>query len=262
MNKLKLTRDNYFSTEANWHYMSVSQYKDFRKCESAALAKLKGEYEQAHSDAFLSGSYVHAWNEGTLERFKKENPELYKKDDTLYAKYEVLNDCIKTLENDRFVMMALEGEKEVIMTEELLGVPWKIMIDSYNPNKGRFTDLKTVRSLGDKFWNGTKYENFIEHYGYTTQIAVYSEVERLVTGRNNYLEGLIVAVTKESPPDKAVIGFDEEMIEFELLKIEMYLPRIIEVKTGKEKPTRCNECKYCRQNKKLTKVIHYSELIA
>ena len=39
-----LTNDNYYSPEANWEYMSVSQYKQFLKCEAAAMAQLKGEW--------------------------------------------------------------------------------------------------------------------------------------------------------------------------------------------------------------------------
>lgn len=242
--------------------MSVSQYKDFLKCEAAALAKLRGEYQQERTDALLAGKYVHAWNEGKLEKFKQEHPELYKKDGSLYAKYECLDDCIRTLENDRFAMMALEGQKEVVMTSELFGVPWKIMIDSYNPEKGRFADLKTVKDLHSRYWDNTEkhYQNFIEHYRYTTQIAVYSEIERLVTGRDDYLEGLIVAVTKETPPDKAVIGFDEQMIEYELTGIEVNLPRIIKIKAGEIEPIGCGTCEYCKSKKQLSKVIHYSEI--
>ncbi|WP_429084542.1 PD-(D/E)XK nuclease-like domain-containing protein [Brassicibacter mesophilus] len=262
MNRLKLDSSNYFSQEANQQYMSVSQYKDFLKCEARALAKIKGEYKQEESDALLTGKYVHAWNEGTLEQFKKENSALYKKDGGLYAKYQNLDDVIKTIQSDRLMMMALEGQKEVIMTAELFGVPWKIMIDSYNPDKGRFSDLKVVKGLHDKFWSNyhERYVNFIEHYGYTTQIAVYSEIEKLGTGRDSYLEGLIAAVTKENPPDKAVIGFDTEMIEFELMKIESNLPRILQIKNGEIEPNGCGECEYCKSVKQLSKVIHYSEL--
>ncbi len=258
---MKLNKDNYFSAEANWQYMSVSQYKDFLKCEAAALAKLKGEYEPFKPDAFLAGSYVHAWNEGVLEEFKQDNPALYKKDGTLYKKYANLDDLIRILETDKLAMMALEGEKEIVMSTELFGTPWKIMIDSYNPSKGRFADLKTVKCLDDKFWNGTNYENFIEYYGYTTQIAVYSEIERLVTGRDNYLEGLIVVVTKEDVPDKVVIGFDTDMIEFELAMVEANLPRILEVKSGKIEPKSCGKCEYCKSKKKLTEIIHYKDLV-
>lgn len=38
---LTLSDKNYYSTEADWHYMSVSQYKNFNECEAATMARLK-----------------------------------------------------------------------------------------------------------------------------------------------------------------------------------------------------------------------------
>lgn len=44
-----LTPENYYSPEANFEYMSVSQFKDFSGtygqvgCEARAMAKLRGE---------------------------------------------------------------------------------------------------------------------------------------------------------------------------------------------------------------------------
>ncbi len=38
---LTLSDKNYYSTEADWHYMSVSQYKNFNECEAATIARLK-----------------------------------------------------------------------------------------------------------------------------------------------------------------------------------------------------------------------------
>ncbi|NFO48709.1 hypothetical protein FDB40_17885, partial [Clostridium botulinum] len=74
---MKITKENYYSIESDLSTMSVSQYKMFMKCEEMAVAKLKGEYKQNESDAFLLGKYIHSWSEGTLEKFKEENPSLY-----------------------------------------------------------------------------------------------------------------------------------------------------------------------------------------
>lgn len=41
--KLRLTQSNYYSPETDQQYFSVSQYKDFMKCEAMAMAKLRGE---------------------------------------------------------------------------------------------------------------------------------------------------------------------------------------------------------------------------
>ena len=74
---MKINKDNYYSSEADLNTMSVSQYKLWLKCERQALAKVRGEYKALETDAFLLGKYVHAFSEGTLEKFKEENPSLY-----------------------------------------------------------------------------------------------------------------------------------------------------------------------------------------
>ena len=54
-----LTPENYYSPEANFEYMSVSQFKDFSGtygqvgCESRAMAKLRGEYQEEKTTALL-----------------------------------------------------------------------------------------------------------------------------------------------------------------------------------------------------------------
>ena len=67
----RLTADNYFSTEMSQRYFSVSQYKTFLDCPARAMAEIRGEYKQPMTTALLVGSYVDAYFEGTLEKFKK-----------------------------------------------------------------------------------------------------------------------------------------------------------------------------------------------
>ena len=262
---LKLTDENYFSLEADQQYMSVSQYKNFLKCESSALAQIQGKYIRPKSDALLFGSYVHSWLDGTIEKFKEENPDLFSSKGAtkgqLKAAYQNANEMIKVLENDPFVMMALQGEKEVIMTGELFGAPWKIKVDVYNPQFGRFADLKTVKAIREKYWNDEiGYCSFVEAHGYITQMAVYSEIERQ-NRSGDWLENFIVAVSKETPPDKAIITIDQESLVHELENIESKMERIIALKSGEVEPKRCEKCEYCRRTKKITNVIHYLELI-
>ena len=263
---LQLNNDNYFSLEADQQYMSVSQYKSFLKCETSALAKLRKKYTEPKSDALLFGSYVHAWLDGTQEKFKEDNPELFSSKGTtkgqLKSTYRNADEMIKVLQEDPFVMMALDGEKEIIMTGELFGAPWKIKIDVYNPTMGRFADLKTVKAIREKYWHEEHgYCSFVEAYGYITQMAVYSEIERQNRGGEEWLESYLVAVSKESPPDKAVITIDNEALTYELENIESKIPRIIQLKSGEIEPKRCGKCHYCRMTKKVTSVTHYLELI-
>jgi len=52
----KLTSENYFSPENELFFMGSSQFKNFQKCEAAALAELRGEYKCETTDALLVGS--------------------------------------------------------------------------------------------------------------------------------------------------------------------------------------------------------------
>lgn len=260
---LELNHDNYFSSEADREYFSVSQFKAFRQCEAKTMAKLNGTWVDGDNDAFTLGSYVHLWSEGgNLGEFRAAHPEMFKKDGTLLKKYEVADKMIQTLAEDPLIEKVREGQKEVIMTGDLFGTPWKIMIDIYNPSKGVFVDLKTTREISKKYWNEELRvkQNFVEFYDYLLQMAVYAEVERLNRGADNYLQPHIIAVSKEEIPDKAVILVGTEFIKDKLLEVETLLPRLINVKTGQEEPSRCEHCDYCRSTKKIDKIVHYAEL--
>lgn len=259
---MKLNSQNYHSLEANQHYLSNSQYKDFMTCEAMAMAKIRGELIVPSNDACLLGSYVHAWLEGTVDEFKASTPELFKQNGELYAKYEIADKIIATLRNDKLIQLCFEGEKEVIITAEMFGVPWKIKMDVLNRTKNRFCDLKTVKSIRETVWH-PEYgrTSFVESYEYVRQFAIYSEVERIDSGRDEFLENLLVAVSKEDVPDKEVIMIDSDRLKMELEEVEKNMPRIIAIKRGLEPPNRCEKCKYCRQTKQLTKVIHYTDLV-
>lgn len=268
---MKLNKQNYFSPEANRKYMSVSQFKDFAPawggCEAMALAKVRGEYEQPPKTAFIEGHYIHAWNEGKLEEFKSNNPDLYSSRGPtagqLKANFKHCNTMIEVLENDPMVAKVLAGQKEVILTAELFGVKWKIMIDSYNPEIKVFADLKALKDIDGKFWNNElhTYENFLEKYGYLTQMAVYAEIERLAQGRQpgDWCVPHMVIITKQDPPDHEIIYFDYYMIETELLKVQKHIDRVMQVKYEVVEPIRCEKCEYCRSTKKITSIKHYME---
>lgn len=262
---MELTRENYHSVEANRFFMSNSQYKDFLKCEAQTLAKINGEWIEEQSDAFMVGSYVHAWQEGRRKDFIGKNPSMFKKDGSLKATFIVADKMIETLERDQFVMFVLEGMKEQIFTAEMFGCWWKVMIDSYNPEKRRSVDLKTTRSITDKAWNDESHAkiSFIENYGYMIQSTLYSEIERIATGRSpgDWFDFYIVAVSKQDVPDKEVISLvDPERYAIELINIENNMKRILSVKAGKSEPEHCGHCDYCRSIKKLSRAIHYKEL--
>lgn len=267
---MRLNKENYFSPEANRHYMSVSQFKGFLPsyggCEARSMAELAGEYERPSVTAFMEGHFVHAWNEGTLAEFKANNPDLYSSRGPtagqLKSNFQHCNKMIEVLESDPFVMKALAGQKEVILTANLFGIPWKVMLDSYQPTIGMFADLKCMKDMDGKHWNKEvqAYENFIEHYGYDIQMAVYAEAERAAVNRDKWAIPHMVIVTKQDPPDHEVLWFDYDVIEQKLLFVRNHIERVIAVKTGQEQPIRCESCDYCRATKKLKGAKHFAEL--
>jgi len=265
---LALTSENYHSIEANKEYMSCSSYKDFLKCEAMAMAKINGLWVQKQTDECLVGSYIHAWNEGpeALAKFKVETPAMFSsKGPTkgeLKSTFLAANGMIETLENDSFCSYMLEGEKEVIMTAYFSGTWWKIKIDTYKPDEA-IIDLKTTKSIRELVWS-PYYQakvSFIEQYAYFLQMAIYGETERLSKGRDVWLPSYLVAVSKETPPDKAVIVLDNpSRMMAHLSEIDSNMPHILAVKSGGLQSRRCGQCAYCRSTNIVTDVISYREL--
>ena len=241
---MTLTNENYYSSEANLQYMSVSQFKQFQKCEAAAMAQIKGEWEFPKTTALMVGSYVDAWFEGTLDEFTKEHPEIYKKDGSLKADFIQAEEIIKFVQADEMFMRYMAGAKQVILTRELFGTLWKIKIDSYHPDK--IVDLKVMRSM-ERIMG----KSFVEHWGYDLQMAVYSAVE----GRD--LATYLAVVTKQDPPDKEIISIPRWRRVELLEEVEKAMPRILQVKSGKIPAHRCGLCEYCRATKVLEEPIDF-----
>lgn len=260
-----LTAMNYHSPEANHYYMSHSQYSDFLTCEAMAMAKLRGAYQPEMTKACLQGQMLHAWAAGDLEGFLAATPGMYKQKGGLYAEYADVMTMIAALEDDPYAMNFLQGEKRVIVTADLFGAPWRACLDVYRPEARQIIDIKTARSMGEKIWDDRARAKvtFLETYGYLRQAALYGEIERLAhsRGEGDWCDTYILAVTKESPPDKELISLvDRDRFAQELSYIAAHMPRILAVKGGEAEPLRCGTCSYCRGTKVLDHAIHYSAL--
>ena len=262
---MKLTAENYHSNIANYHFCSVSQYKDFcgsygkKGCEKTALAKISGKYTPKKTTALLVGGYVDASFEGTLDKYKQENQEIFKKDGTLKAEYVKADRIIERVTQDRVFMRYMSGQKQVIMTAELFGVPFKIKMDSYLPGQA-IVDLKVVESIRKAKWTGDAAPmDFIEYWGYDTQGAVYQKVVEILTGKK--LPFFIAAATKEEATDFEVIRVPQSKLDTALAALKVNLPRIQRLKDKQEEPTACETCEYCRQTKVLTGPIWEHEII-
>lgn len=261
---MALTDGNYYSREMDSAYMSVSQYKDMAGtygklgCEFRTMEKLSGRWDEEPTTAMLVGSYVDSYIEGTLERFRREHPELFRIDGSLYAKYEIAEKIIKRIERDAYFMKYLSGQKQVIMTGELFGARWKIKMDSYLPGIA-IVDLKVMSSITEMKWvKDLGYLDFVRLWGYDIQGAVYQEIVRQNTGMT--LPFYIAAVSKEKEPDIRVIHVTQNYLNEALELVESNMPRILQVKEEGAEPDRCELCDCCRHNRVLTAPISISEL--
>ena len=288
----KLNRDNYFSPEMEAYYMGSSSFKawdtDHGGCEAKEVAKRNGEWQDAENSAFLLGTYVHSWSSGDLEKFISETPQLFKKDGTLLAKYALGDKMIDCFKRDKAMEEMRKGVKENIFTGEIAGVPFKIQVDILNVIETRFCDIKTTKNIYERYWNPAtcERESFIQKYDYPIQFAIYAEILRQnyekilddisdkysekqlekfqkLMDENGYLQGYILAVDKQEIPDHQIIymGIDE-FIKDKLEEISLKLPHIMDVRSGKVAPKRCEKCDYCRSTKKIVKPVHYLDLLS
>ena len=242
----KLTESNYYSNESDKAYMSVSQYKSFMSCEARTMAKLNGEYEDKKSNALLFGSYVDSAIEGTLEQFKAENPQIFKKNGKPYAEFVKAEELIRLIKDNELFMKFLSGEKQVILVFELFGVWWKIKMDSFVRDIC-ITDLKTAAST----------EGIVK-WRYDIQGAVYQKgVELNDLGK---LPFYLAVATKEDIPDLNIFQIPQSTLDLALMEVEENLPHIMEVKSGKIAPTRCEKCDYCKKTRQV-RIRNYNELL-
>lgn len=248
---LQLNSKNYFSPEAMRDYWSVSQFKEFDRCEAAGLASVRGDYVREQTDALLIGSYVDAYFSGELDEFIKVNGDkMFKKNGELLAKFTHANEIIDRVEADPLMMEYLTGEKQVIRSEELFGVPWKIKIDVLGED--RIVDLKCVKDFEPIYKDGFGRMSWIEYWGYDIQGAIYQRIEQMTSGRFEPLPFYIVAVTKEKVPDIAVIQIPQPVLDTALQLVDAKILRYDLIKQGDVDPIRCGHCDYCKMSKRLT----------
>ena len=269
-----LTSENYYTQEADELYVSTSQYKDFcgmvgkRGCESMALAKMRREFETPITIPLMVGQYVDSYFEGTLPTFAAQHPEIYssrgKTAGELKSEYKQASVMIDRAVSDPLFMQYMAGDKQVIMTGEIEGVPVKIKIDSTDGH--RITDLKTVKSISETFYVKDSGErvSFVEWWSYDLQGAIYQEIYRQNTG--DTLPFFICAVSKDKTdnvphPRIAVIEIPPMLMQERLTEVKQNIKHIQDLKTGIIEPIPCGLCDWCADNLPLERVISTDQLM-
>lgn len=251
---MKLTADNYFSAEANQAFLSATFIKNFLKCEAAAIAELSGEYQRKPSQALMVGSYVDAYFEGKMLSFAENHPEIFKRDGTLKTEYVKANEMITRAESDPVFMSYMEGDKQCILTGNIDGMPFKAKLDVYRQGE-RIVDLKTTKDMEPQYLPEQGRVSFAEYWNWPLQLAIYQQLE------GHKLPCYLAVITKESPPDIAIIEIPQEIMDVELAALRQKLPYIDAVRKGIVEPKRCGKCAYCRASKKLNGAISLTDFI-
>ena len=266
MSEFVLTNDNYYSQEANERYMSVHQYLDFcghmgvQGCAKRAMAALRGDYVKAKTTAMMVGSYVDSFYEGTLDKFKQENPDIFTQKGELKSAYKQAEKMIERSLKDKKFQAFMSGEKQVIMTGYLYGCDWKIKMDSYIPHKA-IVDLKTSSDNLHRAWKVQDYgyANCAEYWGYTIQMAVYQKIVEINTG--DKLPCILAFITKEDSPELKLCYVDQMSLDHALNEVEMNMAGLLMVKNGEVDPIPCGKCDYCKATEPIEEVINIADLI-
>lgn len=250
---MELNAKNYYQPSP---YMSASQFKAFLNCEAAALAEAEGEYRREPSNALVQGQYVDAYFTGNIEEFRESHPDLFKKDGMLKATYSVCESAITRLEREPMAMEYLEGEKQVVVTGEIDGVPCKGKLDVLHDD--RIVDLKCMRDFLPVWKDGERLD-FIRAWGYDIQAYFYTELVRQVTGKD--LPFYILAVTKEASPDLLLVEIPDWLITSAGEVVKHYINRFDLIKKHEIEPRRCGKCAYCKETKRIEKPMKYEEYL-
>lgn len=248
---MKLNSKTYYTPAANMRYFSVSQFKDFEKCEACALAEAEGRYRRPDTTALLVGSYVDAYFTDSIEELIGEAPEAYlTKKGELRSDFRKAEEMIERIQQDAMMSDFLDidtHETQVIRTGELFGYPWKIRMDFVNDE--HIVDLKTVKDFGDVYDPAYGRRDWISLWGYDLQGAIYQLIEEQATGIKKPF--YLAAVTKQDPPDIALIQLPQYVLDAAIKAhgVEERIERFAMIKSGEVEPRRCENCAYCRKTK-------------
>ena len=277
MKTYKLTDATYQSIDANQRFFSASQVKQFYSCEARALAMIQGKWKPEETTSLLVGSYVDAWFSAKrhfdgpgeisgpeFDEFMEKNGKKITNSRTgeLKSDFKLAQQMIERAEMDELFMEYLKGNKQVIMTAEIFGVPFKakfdVLRDNYRVTDRRIVDLKTVRDFKPLYREGEGRMSFVEYWRYDLQLAIYQEI--YYRNKGIRLPMYLACITKETPADIAVIHVPQEQLDLNMKLLEQDIERFHMVKAGILEPKRCEGCAYCRGTKRLSAPIDMAEL--
>lgn len=233
------------------------------------MAELDGEYVNPKTPALLMGGLVDAHFAGETQKFRRENPELFRMDGTLRNEFLRAEEIIRRIERDELAMMMLEGKRQEIVTAEIFGQPFKakmdVVLDEQQVGRivdrfpgmdgllfaeGALVDMKIMRDFKPVYKDGEGRQTFIEAWGQDRQMALYQESWRQKTGKR--LPCYILAATKEESPDIGLFEIPQPLMDANMDILAHQIGRIAQVKSGSVDPDGCGQCAVCRAQRVLT----------
>ena len=250
-----LTKDNYFSKEADVEYMSVSQFKLFNECEAKALATINGLESATYKEAFVEGQFFEALVSGDKKLFIAQHPEIISTRGTTagqiksnYAK--IISAAEKFNSQELFVDIIEKCEKQVILTSEFCDVKVKCAIDLFDKMTNSIYDIKCMKDFKEQWSKDEKaYVPWYYTYGYVLQLAVYREIVKQNFGEP--LQVGLIAATKEDSPDVQALSFSYDLLDLEFEKFKSKIKRYDLIKKGLVEPIQCGCCDYCKSIKNI-----------
>ena len=227
---------------------SASLVKSMLTCEAAAVS----DYERPTTTALLVGSFVDAALDGkrAYDEFCSEHPEIFNsKSGELKADFRQAQVMVERAKRDPVFMSYCKGERQKIFVGTIGGLPFKAKLDFYQKGR-RIVDLKTTKDFAPVWTEDRGKVSFAEAFRYPLQLAIYQELARQNTG--DKLPCYLACITKQDPPDIALIEVPQERLDMEMKSLLEILPRFDAVRSGAIEPHRCGYCAYCRETKRIT----------
>lgn len=307
MSDFILNADNYYSVEANKIYCGSTQFKDFvgtygqPACEYRALEIMNGRWKEEDTPARLVGSFVDAFWEGSLDRFKTEHPEIFIKRiietpetaSKLPSEYLTKNGTIKrdklTEAKEKFpdafdVQYELKADyrqaeriiertlKDKKFCQYMSGEKQVIMTAEMFGTLWKIkidsyhkdlciVDLKVMRGIFDPFW--VRDLGHLDFIRYWGYDIQGALYQKVVEiNTGKKLPFYIAAVTKSDHPQIRIIQIPQEWLDEALNVVEANTPRIIQLKNGEVEPHRCEMCDCCNDSYVIDKPIMAYDLLS
>ena len=250
---MTLTPANYHSPEARAAYISASDVKLARRCESLWLAQDLGLYQAPDTEAFAYGRLFEAALTGQGEDFIQLHPELTltrgSHKGMLRAAYADALALAQAVRRSPFLATLIDRcRKQVIFTGTLGGIPARAMADLVDED-GSIYDIKSTRSFRP-VWDDTAgaYLDWWDLYHYPIQLWVYRELARQ-NGLTVPQVGLIAG--DKSNLDVEALVFGPNILEAARADAEYTLARMAAIRLG-DQPEACGRCPWCLAQKRIT----------